>query len=131
MARKNVLQTQLASAQSLASSFQSKVTFVKFLDNISYQINITTSDSTGTFKIQGSDDYSIDEPTGCVQNAGNWVDLDLSGPNSNIPTISATNDVIGIEVNECPFAALRLSYTSTVAGTGTCNIFITAKQLGG
>lgn len=127
MARKNILRHEIASGQSLSASFTSQPTIIKFTDNISYQINIQTVDSQGIFTIQGSNDYEINEPGSQVINAGNWVDLTLSG----IPSVAAVNDEILISMNQVPFNALRIKYTSTVAGTGTCDMWIMTKQVGG
>lgn len=127
MARKDTLRSEIATAQSLAANFISAPTSVKFLDNFSYQINILTSNSTGTFSVQASDDYSPGGPIEGVANAGTWVDLVLGG---GVPTVAAANDSILINLNQLPFTAVRLKYTSTVAGTGTCDIWVVAKQLG-
>lgn len=126
---KNVALKQIASNQSLAASFTSEVTTIQWLDNISYQINIDTSNSEGTFVVEASLDYV---PANNVQNAqanaGNWFALQLSG---GTPAVEGQDDVIGIDLNQLPYRAIRLRYISTVAGTGTCNIFINCRQLGG
>lgn len=113
-----------ASSQSMAASFNSLPTMIKYLDNISYQINITTSNSTGTFSIQGSNDFQAADGLSTAA-TGNWVTLTLSGT----PTAAAANDNIMITMNQLPFRAIRLVYTSTIAGTGTCDCYIAAKQL--
>lgn len=129
MARKNILRQSIVSAQSLAASFQTVPTVVSYLDNCSYQINITTSNSTGTFTVQGSSDYAPRTPE-APGNTGNWVDLPLGGPTAN-PVAAAANDSILINLNQIPFNALRVSYTPTIAGTGTCEIWTLDKQIGG
>lgn len=129
MARKNILRQELSSSQSLAASFQSTPTIITYLDNCSYQINVITTNSTGTFSIQGSVDYATrtqEEPG----NTGNWIDLPLGG-SSVAPVAAAANDSILINLNQVPFNALRVSYVSTISGTGTCEIWLLDKQLGG
>lgn len=128
MSRKNTLQSEILQNQSLSADFISPVTVITYLDNISYQINITTTDSIGNFTVQGSNDYEIYTPTNEVQNAGSWVDLPLGG---GIPNANAANDQIIIDMNQVPFKALRISYDSLTAGTGTCDIWILGKQIGG
>jgi hypothetical protein len=129
MARKNVVVHEIASAQSLAASFSTTPTIVKYYDNCSYQINITTSNSTGTFSVEVSNDYAVTEGgPEVVTNAGTWVALTLAG---GTPAVAAANDTIMINLNQLPFYAMRLTYTSTVAGTGTCDVYITSKQIGG
>ncbi len=110
------------------AAFISNPTVVKYLDNCAYQINVTTSNSEGTFSVQASLDYAKDEVTGAVTNQGRWFNLILSG---GIPTVAAEDDVIGIDLNQLPFNAIRLSYAGSVPGTGTCDIFIMARQIGG
>lgn len=126
MARKNTLTYEVATNQSMAATFTTNPTVINYLDNISYQINITTSNSTGTFKIQASLDYSTGPIAGAA-NSGHWVDLTLDGT----PTAAGANDTIMINLNQVPFNALRMVYTAGTAGTGHCDIFLTAKQIGG
>lgn len=132
--RKNTLITQLVNPVnstkvfSLSSAFNSPATVVRFSDNCSYQINIATTDSTGTFAVQVSDDYFVNEANGeVVMNPGNWINLTLAG---GTPFANAINDFIAINLNQLPFYAVRLSYTPTVPGTGTCAIFISNKTVG-
>lgn len=126
MARKNTLKYPILIAQSLTASFISPVTFIRNTDNVSYQINVMTTDSVGNFQVQVSDDYALNEAN-IVTNPGNWVTLTLSGT----PTVNASNDFIGISLNQLPYDAIRLLYTSITPGTGTCDVVITSKQLGG
>lgn len=126
MSRKNVLVTPLVINQSLAASFTTSPTVVRYLDNCSYQINVTTTNSTGSFQVQASNDYYVNEGNdSVVQNPGNWVALTLSGT----PLVAGANDNIIINLNQLPFYAIRLAYTSTVAGTGTASVYITDKAL--
>lgn len=127
MARKLILQEQIATSQSLAANFNSVPTIVSYMDNCSYQINVTTSNSTGSFSVQVSDDYQPQTPD-LAAVTGNWADLSLGG---GTPSVAAANDVIIINLNQLPFKAIRLAYTSTIAGTGICNIFLFNKQIGG
>lgn len=128
MARKNTLRYRVATAQSLTTSFTTSATLIKYLDNCSYQINITTSNSIGTFTVQGSNDYNVDEPDNVISNAGNWIDLTLGG---GTPFANAANDNIIIDLNQLPFNAIRIHYTAATPGTGTCEIWMNCKQVGG
>lgn len=127
MSRKNTVIYPLATGQSLSAAFTTPVTVVTHLDNVSYQIVATTTDSAGTFAVQISNDYVINETTNAVRNPGTWTPLTLSG----VPTLSGATDNISINLNQLPFLAVRLAYTPTTAGTGTANITLVAKQLGG
>src|SRR5579859_4092858 len=130
MARKDVVVTQIgpngagpnATPFSLFTSFTTPPTIVKFLDNCSYQINVMTTDSMGTFEVQVSNDYYVSEPSNVVMNPGNWIALTLAG---GTPTVAAANDYIVINLNQLPFYAVRLAYLSSVAGTGTATVYIT------
>lgn len=126
MSRKNTLKYLVLTGQSLAASFISPATFIRNTDNVSYQIDATTSSSSGIFSIQVSDDYSVG-PDGAITNPGRWITLTLSGT----PTLIGTSDDIGISLNQLPYDAIRLVYTSTVAGTGTVDVILTSKQIGG
>lgn len=129
MARKNAVLHRLETAKSMAASFTTAPTIVRYLDNCSYQINITTSNSVGTFSVEGSLDYEVNEANGdVVVHAGNWIALNLSG---GTPSAAAANDSILIDLNQLPYNAIRLKYTSSVAGTGVCEILIMCRQLGG
>lgn len=98
--------------QSLASSFNTIATSVKFQDNLSYQINIITTNSQGTFQLQGSNDGVT------------FADLGIAG------VVNAANDVAVMNINQFPFAFMRLAYTSTVAGTGKCSIVLMGRSVG-
>lgn len=124
--RKNTLVYQLASNQSLSADFVTSPTVIRYLDNCSYQIDITTSDSVGTFSVQGSNDYQ--DSLGAITNPGTWVDLVLGG---GTPFANAANDNILISMNQLPFTAIRLAYDSQTGGTGTCNIYLSCKEIGG
>lgn len=105
--------TQVSPAISLTTSFNTLSTSIANLDNISYQMVITTSNSTGTFNLQCSSDNI------------NWTTIGVAA------TAAGANDVATIWVNEeycSPW--VRLSYVSDTAGTGTCNIILTAKDIG-
>jgi hypothetical protein len=126
MARKNTLEFPVLTGQSLAGDFTSPVTDVRNLDNCSYQIVVVTSDDAGTFSVEASNDYER-AITGDVTDPGTWAALPLGG----IPTIASAADIILINLNQLPFKAIRVTYTSTTAGTGTCDIKLVAKQIGG
>jgi hypothetical protein len=126
--KKNVLKPiPIATAQPLASSFNSAATMIPYLDNCAYQINVTTTNSTGTFSVQGSLDFNqatFDQ----LGTAGNWADLTLGGI-TPAPVAAGVNDTIIINLNQVPFNALRISYTSSVAGTGHADIIFMSKML--
>lgn len=128
MSVKSLNRYELLTNQSMAATFTSPVTVVSTQDNVSYQIDIRTTDSIGTFKIQASNDYSLIPGTTQVANSGHWVDLTLGG---GTPSAAAANDDINISLNQVPFAALRLVYTSGTAGTGHCDVWVSSKRLGG
>lgn len=131
MARKDVVKYTIPVAGSpiisLSASFVTPATVIKYLDSISYQINVTTTDSVGTFAVQVSNDFQQDEVNNIVVNPGTWTALTLSGT----PSVSAANDSIVIDLQLMPYYATRIAYTSSSAGTGTAGIILNAKQIGG
>ncbi len=113
----------LMSAQSLASAFTTPPTAWNLADNIDYQINVTTTNSTGAFAFQISMDYN---PGGGTQPAaaGNWTTVGAAG------VVAAANDTITVEYNQTASLYTRLAYTPTVAGTGTANVYVAGKAVG-
>lgn len=125
--RKNVLPPVLVSSHSLAATFSTSPTVITFLDNCAYQINVTTSNSTGTFMVEGSLDY-VQATANVTGVTGHWIPLTLGGTTA-APVAAAANDQIIINLNQVPFNALRMSYTSTIAGTGTADIYFMSKMV--
>lgn len=135
MSRKNTLVTKLgptgagpsAIPFSLATSFTTPATVIRYLDNCSFQINVSTTDSQGIFEIQVSDDYYVNEGNdSVVANPGNWIPLTLAG---GTPTVAGVDTLIGIALTQLPYYGIKVAYISSVAGTGTCQIYITNKGL--
>lgn len=127
MSRKNTLEFPIVTAGSIASSFVTPATTVTTLDNCSVQINVHTTDSTGSFTVETSNDYNDNLVTNTITAAGTWATLPIGGT----PVAAAANDSIFIDINQIPFKAIRVRYTSTVAGTGTCDIKLVCRQIGG
>lgn len=137
MAKKDTLITELTNPVdgtktfSLATSFNSPPTVVRFLDNCSYQINVETTDSDGNFTVEMSNDYYVNgSADGTVTNPGNWIPLTLTSSGGAVPVVAATDTLISINLNQLPFYAVRLSYTATTPGTGTCQIYVADKVIG-
>jgi hypothetical protein len=128
MARKDtLLYNVLPAGTSLSASFFSPATVIRYGDNVSYSLAVFTTNSIGTFSVQVSDDYAVSPDNSSIINPGTWITLTLSG----IPSVASANDQIGIALNQVPYFAIRLAYTSTTAGTGTVTAYITDKQVGG
>jgi len=113
LARKTILgPIVIESAKSMAADFVTASTVVQMEDTLSYQINITTSDSTGTFYLQGSNDDT------------NFVTIGTAG------SAAGANDTILVDIGDVSCKHIRISYTSSVAGTGTCKIYLMARSVG-
>lgn len=137
MAKKDTLVTSLinpvtgTTTFSLAAAFSTPPTVVRFLDNCSYQINVETTDSVGSFIVEMSNDYFVNPSSdNTVTNPGNWIPLTLTSAGGAVPTVAATSTNISINLNQLPFYAIRVSYTPTTAGTGTCQVYIADKVIG-
>lgn len=117
----NALSKQIATAQSLAASFNSEITTIKTVDNVAYTIQTASvTDNTGTFGVQFrayKDDNTV----------GSWIDLTLS----STPTLADADDGFLINLNQLPPGQVRLAFTAA-GGTpdGTAEIWISGKQLG-
>lgn len=112
----------------MAANFVTSPTIIRYLDNCCYQINMDGNGSTGSFSVEGSLDYAVNEANDDAPvRAGNWIALNLSGT----PTAGGSSDQILIDLNQLPFNAIRLRYTSSVAGTGHCDVYVMSRQLGG
>lgn len=131
MARKDILKNPMkinavgVIAHSLATSFTTDPVVIDYTDNVAIQFNIFTTNSVGSFTVEVSNDYIIQNNN--VVNPGHWLTLTLSGT----PSVSSANDEIGISLNQLPYSAIRVTYTSVTPGTGTCDIYFESKQVGG
>lgn len=111
--QKNVLLPhRLEEAKSLATAFTSTITDIPYLDNLGVQINVTTTNSTGTFTIE----TSIDKVS--------WVTL----PVGTI-SVAAATDQFFVNMNNLPFQSIRVKYVPTIAGTGVCDIYVMGKEV--
>lgn len=127
MSRKNTLEYPIATGLTLATSFVTAATTVLTLDNCSYQINVTTTNSTGSFTVETSNDYNDNLVTNTMTATGTWATLPIGGT----PVAAAANDSVFIDINQIAFKAIRIRYVAGTPGTGTCDIKLVCRQLGG
>lgn len=120
MSRKNNLLQfhSIVNGDMSLSSLTSAVTSIQFLDNIGIQANFSGS-PVGVLAIQVSADYAQDYE-GNVLNPGNWAPISSSSMTGGSP--------IYFDLNQLSAPWIRAVYTKT-SGTGTLNVFITAKML--
>lgn len=112
MARKNVaLPYQLLDGESMGASITSAATNVTYTDVVGYQLKWTGT-PTGTFDVEATVDGT------------NWEALTLS------PAPQATGAAGGtlINLNQVPYAQVRLKYTRT-SGTGNLTAWVMTKTL--
>lgn len=98
---------------SLAAAFFSPATVVNLGDSVTYQINIATVDSTGTFFAQCSDDGI------------NFSDIGICG------VVNAENDWAFSQIDPADGFYYRVRYAPTISGTGSCVILVGNKPKGG
>lgn len=111
--RKNVLfPFHLTIDASMGLNVFSDAINVQWLDNIYFTVNFTGT-PTGTFYVEGSGDGGV-----------NWQRVRLL----TNPVASGAPDSVGIEINQAPMPLLRVVY-SRISGSGTMNVFVTAKEL--
>lgn len=126
MPRKNVLKPFhcfVNASMTGTSTVTSSVTNIQFLDNVSIQLQWTGTPN-GTFSVQGSLDYAVNEVTGVVQNAGTWIEVTLP----TTPIAAGVAGEILIDTAMLSFPWIRIQYTNT-SSTGTLNGYISGKEV--
>lgn len=122
MTRRNVIQSCHAVTNgNMSTQIISSVINVMFLDNFLIQANATGSPN-GEYKVEFSSDY-VQDAGGGVINPGTWVQCTLN-PQA---IITAASNVI-IDFNQSPAAYMRVKWVPS-GGTGTLNIYVTAKEI--
>lgn len=99
--------------QTMASAITSLPTVVLGMDNASYQVTYSGS-PVGAFTVESSND------------GASWSALVFS---TTVDTTTASSPFL-INLNQLPYAQIRLRYTPT-SGSGTMNAIVVAKRLGG
>lgn len=123
MAKNQLNQYKIVNAVSMGADITSSPVNIKFLDNISIELDFTGT-PTGTFQIQGSVSYNQSVPMNVQDNAGFWVPITL--PTS--PVASGAAGQILIDMNQLSFPWIRVVYVRT-SGTGTLTGWISAKSV--
>lgn len=114
MALKNVIKPyHLMTDGSMAGNLTTDPVDVVYSDNVGFQL-IFTGTPTGTFQCQGS-----------IDNV-NWTNLEFS----TVPSATGAADTHLFNLNNVPYRKLRVGYTRT-SGTGTLNVWVMAKTVGG
>jgi hypothetical protein len=130
--RKNtLLKYQSVTNGNMATNIISAVTSLQYLDNSGIQFNFSGS-PVGTFQVQVSADYAQDS-YGNVTNPGNWAPIILTYLLSGVVTQSTSiptsvGSPVYVDVNQTSSPYIRAVYNA-VSGSGTLNVFLTAKEL--
>lgn len=110
-------------SQSLAAGFSSTPTDIRYLDNVSIQLNTTTANAVGTFSVEGSLDYQKgQDDASAAANSGTWVTI------VSAPPLAGANVNTLLDLNQLSFPYVRVTYTRT-SGTGTVDMYISAKEV--
>ena len=112
MGRKSILRKYcIFNAASLEATLTSPITSIEYLDSPCIQLQWTTADAVGTFRIEASIDCEV------------WTAID-----GIAPVVNKANDhtLINLPLLACPF--IRVVYTRT-EGTGTLTGYVSAKSL--
>ena len=119
MGRKNVVKSHsMFDAVDISTNQTSESTNVLNLDKASIQVNWSGTSPVGVLEIEATNQ----DPE---NSSSVWRSLDL-GAVVNISGNTGEHDII---LNEIPFWAIRLKYTST-SGTGSLNATLTMKVVG-
>jgi len=114
----------LASGDMSQTSLTSEITSIQGVDNIAYQF-VFTGTPTGTFTIEVSADYAPGTgPNSEPANSGHWDTLPITPA---LVAVGADGSVF-VDLNQMGAPYIRAVYTKT-SGTGSLNIFITAKAI--
>lgn len=105
----------------MSGNLTSIPTIIQMLPGVSYSL-VWTGTPTGTFSLQGSNDYAFNSVSGHIINPGTWNDLPLSVS----PAAAGVADNGLIEVLLSNVYAVRVVYTFT-AGTGVLNAVVVGK----
>jgi len=105
-----ILPVKILDTGDMSTSLVSDVLNIQYMDNIGLQIVWTTSDAVGSWSVE----LSI--------NGDDWTPITLSSP----VNVAGTNDNAYLDLNQLSANLLRVVYTST-SGTGTCDVWTTAK----
>lgn len=126
MARKNVTTHTMLESGDMSSSLQSESTNVTHLDVATIRLNWTSTDAVGIVKVQAKQANKPNQP----ETGSDWFDIEGLSSISIDMTAPSPDSSHQIIFTQLPFTDIRLVYTPT-SGTGTMNVKITAKQVGG
>jgi hypothetical protein len=115
--------------QSLGADFSTTPTNILNMDSVGYEIDVSSASSlNGVFSVQVSLSYDRDS-LGNVLNAGSWTTIEDANGNPIQATVTANGTVV-FDLNQLSAPWVRVLYTRT-GGTGTANVYVSAKRLGG
>lgn len=125
MARKDQVtnfQSFGASGCDMSASQTSTISNVQFMDNIGLLLSWSGASSpVGVFTVEVSNDYNPQTNT-----SGTWIALDF-GSTISVSGASGSHE---ISINQLPFSWMRQKY-ARASGSGTLNVFLSSKQVGG
>lgn len=118
MGRKNVITPyKMLDAVDMSTSHTSpKITNIEFQDNLGFHVTWSGASGSGTLVVEVSND--------AAETPINWTALDFGSP----ITISGAADSHLININQCPYAKMRVRYTPGTA-TGSLTVIITGKEV--
>jgi uncharacterized membrane protein len=122
MANKSVAKKRLATAQSLASAFQTEVTNVENLDTIAWTVatsSVTANSGTFAFQIRMKD--------ATTNQTGTWIDLAFDP----VPTLAGANATFNCFATQIEASEARLVFTPGGGSpNGTAEIWVKASRRG-
>lgn len=121
MGRKNVvLPFKLFDAVNMATATHtSVVTDTLYLDNIGLFVNWSGGTADGELIVEVSNDKDA--------SPSNWTTLDFGNP---ISLTGASGSHI-VNINQVPFAKMRIRYVEDGTATGNLTVTLVSKQVGG
>jgi hypothetical protein len=108
----------LVTGADLSADYTSVATDIRYQDNITYQVNVTTGAPIGVLDVEVSTDYNP-----ITHNSGTWTPLGTAYR----AVINGTGAGM-FALNQLEPIYSRLKYTRT-SGTGLMDIYISGKQV--
>lgn len=130
MASKNVTLPYLTISSvsvSGTNAYTSSVSSIQYQDVVSIQA-LFTGVPQGSLEVQGSLNFKTGYPQGTGgQNAGDWVSIVQTAPNTLPVTVASGSTRILINMSQLAFPWIRVVYTNSTS-TGTLNTYISTKS---
>lgn len=117
---------KVVSAGSMAADIVSTVVNVEGLDQFSiFLVSSGAGAPVGAVSVEVSNDYRLGDPS-----VGHWTTLPIADALGLTPRFSGADDTVYVDLRQLSSPWLRVRYTR-ISGTGTLDVIVSGKKLGG